>query len=301
MSKLKRRSIDYERKKSMAGFFFMLPWLLGFLFITMRALITMVAYSFSKTTITTVGMQLEFIGFDNFIKAFKTDLDFSRNLTSEISKIAYNVPIIVAFSLFMAVLLNNEFKGRTIARAIFFIPVIVGSGGIILSFMNGDSTSGAMMSGERSSMLFSATSLSTILRESGVSEDFVDLVNKVTSNVYNITWHSGLQIVLNIAGLKSVSPQLYEAADVEGASSWEKFWKITFPLLMPILMINLIYTIIDSFTDYNNSVMAQILNLGRQLQFAYSSALSVIYFIIVSVVVVIVYFIINKRITYTVN
>ena len=98
-----------------------------------------------------------------------------------------------------------------------------------------------------------------------------------------------------------MSPQLYEAADVEGASSWEKFWKITFPLLMPILMINLIYTIIDSFTDYNNSVMAQILNLGRQLQFAYSSALSVIYFIIVSVVVVIVYFIINKRITYTVN
>ena len=134
-----------------------------------------------------------------------------------------------------------------------------------------------------------------------MSDDIVNMISAVISDVFNLTWKSGLQIVLFIAGLQSVSGQLYEAADVEGASAWEKFWKITFPMVMPILIVNLIYTIIDNFTDYGNSVMNYITSIGRDLDFSYSSALSWIYFIMIGTVIGIVYAIVNKRVTYTVK
>lgn len=298
---MKRKKIGYETQKSIAGFLFVLPWLLGFVFIVLRALISSAAYSVCKTTVTTHGMKLSFIGFENFINAFRTDLYFPRRLTGQISSMLYQVPVIIAFSLFMAVLLNREFRGRTVARSIFFIPVIVGSGGIILSYMNGDTSSEALISGTRSSMLFSTGSVTGYLRNIGLANDLIEIFDRIVSNVFNLTWQSGLQIVLFLAGLQSVSPQLYEAADVEGASAWEKFWKITFPMVMPIVMVNLIYTIIDSFTDYSNSVMSYILGLGKQLQFSYSSALSLLYFAIISVIVAVVYVVINSRITYTVR
>ncbi len=302
MKKLTRRKMGYEAKKSFAGFLFILPWLLGFVFIIVRALINSAAYSVSKTTITPGGMELDFIGFDYFVKAFRSDISFPRMLLSSVTDLVYTAPIVLAFSLFMAVILNQNFKGRTIARAIFFIPVIVGSGGIILSYMN-DDVSSSLISGSRSAMLFSSGSFSmiTALLEAGLSPDIVNIISNAISNIFDLTWKSGLQIVLFIAGLQSVSSQLYEAADVEGASAWEKFWKITFPMVMPILMVNLIYTIIENFTDYSNSVMQYVVNIGRDLDFSYSSALSWIYFVIIGTIIALVYYFINRKITYTVK
>lgn len=302
MKRLTGRKMSYERYKSFAGFLFILPWLLGFVFIVLRALLNSAAYSVSKTTITPGGMKLDFIGIDNYIKAFTSDISFPRMLVSSLTDIIYTVPIVLAFSLFMAVILNQNFKGRTVARAIFFIPVIVGSGGIILSYMN-DDVSSSLISGARSAMLFSSGSFSmtTALLEAGLSADIVNIISSAISNIFDLTWKSGLQIVLFIAGLQSVSTQLYEAADVEGASAWEKFWKITFPMVMPILMVNLIYSIIDNFTDYSNTVMQYVVSIGRDLDFSYSSALSWIYFVIIGLIIGLVYYFINKRITYTVK
>lgn len=302
MSKLKKKRSGYETKKAWAGFLFVLPWLLGFIFIVVRALVSSAAYSLCDTAITTSGMKLDFVGLKYYIKAFRSDLSFPRMLTSQFSSLIYSVPIIVAFSLFMAVVLNQKFFGRTVVRSIFFIPVIVGSGGIILSYMN-DDVSSSILDGTRSSMLFSSGSLSIVetLRDAGFSEDILNIISTAISDVFNLTWKSGLQIVLFIAALQSVSSQLYEAADVEGASAWEKFWKITFPMVMPILVVNVIYTIIDNFTDYSNSVMNYITSIGRTLDFSYSSALSWIYFIMIAAVIGIVYAIINRRVTYTVK
>ena len=302
MLKNKENRIPYEKKKSIAGFLFILPWLLGFIFIVARPLISSIGYAFSQTTITTDGMKLDFTGFTYFIKAFRSDLVFPKYLVGQLTSLAYNVPIIVAFSLFMAVILNQNFKGRTIARAIFFIPVVVGSGGIIISYMS-DQVSSSMIDGSRSQMLFSSGSFSilNVLIEAGISTDVVNIISNVISNIFELTWKSGLQIVLFIAALQSVSPQLYEAADVEGASVWEKFWKITFPMVMPILMVNLIYTIIDDFTDYGNSVLKYITSIGADLDFSYSSALSWIYFVIITVIISIVYYLINRKVTYTVS
>lgn len=182
-------------------------------------------------------------------------------------------------------------------RAIFFIPVICGSG-VILQIMSGDAMSQSVISGARSSMLYQSSALEQILLDTGLSDDLVKTLTGIVSDIFNLTWKSGLQILLFISGLNAIPPHLYEAAHVEGATSWESFWKITLPMVSPIVIVNLIYTVIDGFTDYQNSVMTYILDFGKRLEFSYSAALSWIYFVLVGVIVGIVYAVINRRVTY---
>lgn len=297
----KRRGWTYEKKKSLYGFLFILPWVIGFGTIFLRSLISSLCYSFSNLRITSGKLEMTFMGFSNYVKAFFSDLKFPQYLASQLGSMLYYVPVILVFGLFMAVILNQKFHGRTLVRAIFFIPVIAGSGGIILSIMSGDAMSQSILDGSRSSMLFETTAVQQMLLESGVSQDIVDLFMKIVSGVFDLSWKSGLQIVLFIAGLQTIPSQLYEAAQVEGATAWESFWKITFPMITPMLMVNLIYTIIDNFTDYSNLIMKYILDFGRQLDFSYSATLSWIYFIIVFAIVGIVYAIINRKVVYTVD
>ena len=289
----------YESKKRLAGLLFILPWAIGFVFLFLRPIISSMLYSVTDATIAQ-NMKGEFIGFTNYIGAFTNDPDFVQYLTEEIGNFFTNTPLILCFSLFMAVILNQKFRGRTIIRAIFFIPVICGSG-VILQIMSGDAMSQSVISGDRSSMLFQSTALNELLRDMGLSSDLVNTMTDIVSNIFNLTWKSGLQIVLFIAGLNAIPGHLYEAANVEGATAWEAFWKITLPMVSPFIILNLTYTVIDNFTDYSNQVMTYILDFGKRLEFSYSSTLSWIYFFIIAVVIAVVYLIINRRITYVEN
>jgi ABC-type sugar transport system permease subunit len=282
MKTVKKHRMSYERTKALAGFLFILPWVIGFVFIIAKSLITSLMYSFCDTEITSSGIAMTFTGIDYYKKAFITDPDFVRDLTEQLKTLIVNTPIILAFSLFIAVILNQNFIGRTAARVIFFVPVVVGSGGIILSLMSSDPVSSSLMTGSRSSLLFEATSLETMLQNTGIPDSVITLISSTVSEIFNLTWHSGLQIVLCLAGLQGISPALYEAAEVEGASAWEEFWMITFPMIMPILLVNVIYTIIETFTDYNNAVMKSIIQLTRVLDFSYAAAMSWVYFVIIS-------------------
>lgn len=286
----------YEQKKRWAGFLFILPWLVGFLTLFLRPILSSVRYSVTDATITE-GMKGEFIGLSLYVKAFSSDQKFVQYLTAELGGFAYHVPVILCFSLFLAVILNQRFHGRTVMRAIFFIPVICGSG-VILQIMSGDAMSQSVISGARSSMLYQSSALEQILLNTGLSDDLVKTLTGIVSDIFNLTWKSGLQILLFISGLNAIPPHLYEAAHVEGATSWESFWKITLPMVSPIVIVNLIYTVIDGFTDYQNSVMTYILDFGKRLEFSYSAALSWIYFVLVGAIVGIVYAVINRRVTY---
>ncbi len=290
------RQLGYERKKRLAGALFILPWAVGFLALFLRPIVSSMLYSVTNATIAQ-GMKGDFIGFANYIKAFASDQKFVQYLAGELGNFLYNVPVILSFSLFMAVILNQKFRGRTVMRAIFFIPVVCGSG-IILQIMSGDALSQSVISGARSSMLYQSSALEQILLEVGVGEELVSTLTGIVSNIFNLTWKSGLQILLFISGLNAIPSHLYEAAHVEGATSWEAFWKITLPMVSPIIMVNLIYTVIDSFTDYSNTVMTYILDFGKRLEFSYSATLSWIYFVIVALIVGIVYAVINRRVAY---
>lgn len=294
----KYRGIEYRRRR--ASFLFVLPWLIGFLALFARPLISSFLYSVSSISFVSGGVEMKYIGFKNYIDAFLTDVYFPKYLTGEIGKMLWQVPVIVAFSLFISVILSGNFKGRTIARTVFFVPVIVGSG-IVLSIMSGDSMPAAISLGARSSALFEAAGIEQVLIQMGVSTDIVNMLMNIVNNLFNLVWHSGLQILLFISGHLSISPSLYECAKVEGATGWDMFWKITFPLISPVLILNIVYTLIDMFSDFSNEVMQYIYGYAKSLNLSYSSSLSIIYFVIIIAIVGVVYAIVNRHIVYSVK
>lgn len=300
MTQNRKKPRSLERRRARAGYLFILPWLIGFFGMFVRSVVTSLIYSVSKTTIGTYGMNTEYIGFDYYNRALFVDSNFVRSLMEEVGGMLPQVVIILAFSLLMAVILSGSFKGRTFFRSVFFLPVICGSG-MILSIMNGDALSASILSGARSSMLFQTSGIDQFLMKMGMNTDLIGTLMGIVNGVFDLSWQSGLQILLFISGIMGISPALYEAAKIEGATGWESFWKITFPMLSPIMVLNAVYSIIDRFIDYNNGVLQYILGFAQKLEFSYSSAMAWIYFLVVGVLVAVVYALINKRIVYTVE
>jgi len=296
----KKHVMPYESKKSLAGFLFVSIWVIGFIFFFLLPFLQSVRYSFSDIVLNpNGGYTLNFIGWKNYIKAFTTDAEFLPAVFSSLGAMLYQAPIIVLFSLFVAIILNQKFVGRTFVRGIFFIPIIVANG-VILSIMNGDVLSQTIMQGSSSSTLFQSEFLYELMFKSGMSQEFVNGLTGVVDSLFALIWKSGIQIIIFLAGLQTIADSMYEAAKIEGATGWETFWKITFPMISPMIILNLIFTIIDSFTDYNNVVMKYINEQQIGMRLAYSSTLGWIYFLMVAVIIVMVYLIINKRVFYQV-
>ena len=297
---MKKKGSSLERRRRRAGFLFVLPWIIGLFAFFIRPLLSSFIYSVSNVSFSSAGVTTEYMGFKNYHDAFFTDIYFSKRLVSELLKMLWQTPVIVAFSLFMSVILNGKFKGRSAARTVFFLPVIVGSG-IALSIMNGDSMPNALTFGTRSSMLFETAGIDAFLAEIGIGQQLIDLLMTVINNLFSLVWRSGLQILLFMSGQLSISGSLYESARVEGATGWDMFWKITFPLISPIIILNVVYTLIDMFSDYSNQVMQYIYTFAKSLNLSFSSALSTIYFLIIIAIVGAVYLVINRRVVYAVK
>lgn len=289
--------LAYEKRKSLVGIGFTAPWILGFLALYLWPLIQSFYYSLNDLTVTTNGFKSLFVGFDNYQKALVSDAEFVRIYLSTIKDLAYQVPTILVFSLIMALILNRKFRGRLIFRAIFFLPVIIASG-VVIEILNGDVMSQMLMSGEKSISMFQVNALTQMMINMGLSNEIVTLISNTANGVFELSWRAGIQILLFIAGLQTVPVHLYEAADIDGCTAWERFWKITFPLLTPVLMVNLVYTITDHFTSYSNETMRLILKYGSDLKFSYSSTLAWIYFMAIVIILAVFYAIVNKRVSY---
>lgn len=295
----KSHQLSYERKKSLYGYGFIAPWIIGALIFFIRPLIMVFQFAFSQINFTETGYSLEGVGLKCFKYALFTDPDYVRLLAASLRSMINNVPIIVISSLIVAVVLNQKFRGRTFFRAVFFLPVIVSSG-IIISIFYGDSLAQSAMSGGSSSML-NVSDLSVILLNSGIPQSVSAFLAGAATNIFNLFWKSGIQILLFIAALQTISPSVYEASKIEGASSWDDFWKITLPMISPMIMLAVIYTIIDVFTDYNNIAMRKITNLATNLDISGAAAYSIIYFIMILAFISIVYVILKRFIFYSVD
>lgn len=293
----KRKSVTLERKDSLAGFLFTLPWLIGLIYFFVYPFILDVFYSFNDVSFESGSMKYTAVGWTNYYNVFTSSPDFIRGFFESIGGIFIDTVFITFFAIFIALILKSEFKGRVLVRAIFFLPVIIGSGPI-LSIINGDSVAQQLMTGGRTSMLFDVSSMEDILVGMGlpykVSEFFLSIIN----DIFNLSWRSGIQILLFLSGLQGVPPHLYEAAEVEGASKWESFWRITFPMITPILLLNVIYTLIEGFTDFNNTIISSIVSYTRNLNLSYGAALGVCYFLIIFVLIMLVYLILNRKTFY---
>ena len=296
---IKRRSpLPYERKKQYYAYGFIALWLVGVVIYFFRPLVQMIAYSLSDIVLTDNGYYLDFVGLKEFDRALRTDNKFIQNLAGSLGAMVYQVPVVVFFSLAVAVLLNKPFRGRTVARAIFFVPVIVTSG-VVLSVLNGSGTSGedTLLQAQNSSM-FSIQGSSDVLYELGLPQQVVNLLVDTANNIFNLSWKSGVQILIFLAALQTINPSLYEAARVEGANAWDVFWKLTIPSISPMILLCVVYSVIDSFVDYDNMMMNYIQSYMKQLDIEYSSTMVFMYSLVIFAIVGLVFLCARRLVFY---
>jgi ABC-type sugar transport system permease subunit len=296
----KKVFLNYSRRKEISGLLFVMPFILGFLLFFAKPLIQSILYAFSTLKLEKDGVTVYYTGLNNFKEALFSDPVYIRTIAESIKTMLYEVPFIIIISLYIAIILNQKFRGRVIARAIFFLPVIIISG-VVINIISGDYLSQMIMSGERTEGLFANFDIVYLMIEIGVPVKLAVQIVPFVNDMFNLTWSSGVQILLFLAGLQNIPSSLYECAIVEGATAWERFWKITFPLVSPIILMNIIYTIVDNFTSNANPVIQMIAEQASKMKIEYSAGLSWMYLLIVSIIVAVIYLLINKRIVYIEN
>ena len=289
---LRRASLN--ERKARSGWFFVLPFVLGILFVYLPIILDSLCYSFYEIiTVRGGGYELEFKGIEFYREALFTDPTFSTTLVSGIKQLVFDVPMILIFSLFIAVVLNQKMLGRAAFRAIFFIPVVL-STGLMESINASDimqdqmgSASGGISDGTGESaagQIVSAVDIARLFEGLKIGAGLVEYVVSAVNDIYDIINRSGVQMLIFLAGLQSISPSIYEASSIEGATAWETFWKITFPMISPMILVNAVYTIIDSFTSNSNVVMSYVQGVYES-NTELATAMSWIYFVVIMAII----------------
>lgn len=294
-----------SKKHGLMGYLFILPWLIGFLWFYLRSLIMSVQFSFSNLTVNPGGgYTLDFVGLNNYIYAFRAHASYKQVLTTSIGNMLIDVPLITFFSLFMAMLLNRKFKGRTLVRAIFFLPVILNSGAIMdamalaRNMMSGGiSNASAEMAAAASGNGMSIEYYIQMFAALGLPEVIIEYVSGAVSRISDIINASGVQIIIFIAALQSIPGSLYEVARIEGATAYETFWKVTFPMIMPHIITNVVYTVVDSFTQ-SDVVELAYTTAFEEMNYGLSSVFSLVSTVITCLILLIVCGMIQKKTFY---
>lgn len=287
-SLLKKKSkIGLTSRRAVYGYIFILPFILGFIFFMIKPLAQSFRMSLCEVIISNEGFQLIPNQLGNFKRAFLVDPEFNRMLTEAVETMLYRSLATIVFSFFVALLLNQKFKGRTLARSIFFLAVILSSGVLV-----GLEYSNALMSQLKETIEEAGNSnsitqvLETILvsNTGGVnatSEKMFKVLFEIIDSIYDVAMASGIQIIIFLSGLQNISPSMYEAAQMEGCTSWESLWKITVPMVSPLMLVCWVYTIIDFFMKTDNEIMKKIQEqMSIQLNYGFSSAMAWIYFLV---------------------
>ena len=300
----KKHRLSYERRKGLYGYGFIAIWALGTIYFFILPFIESLIYSFNKTEVNQGGMKMEWIGLKNYRNAFRKDQDYSKALVEMLQSTVLRTPLILIFAIFIAVILNQKFKGRTFARAVFFLPVIIATGPVI-DIINGNMDQGGFSGGaEQFSTMFEANLVDQLLNFLGVyniSDTLTETLNTLITDIFDLVWNSGIQILLILSALQGIPVSSKEAAQIEGATAWEFFWKVTIPYISPMILASVVYTIVDSFVDPQNSVMSIVLNKASNWEHGYSAAMAWAYFAIVAVFLAIVVAFINKFVYYEVE
>lgn len=268
-------NLSLRKQEIIWGYIFVAPWVIGAAVLLVWPLLRSLLLSFENVR-DLINLQTEWVGLANYTEAFREDVGFLPRLLSSVRDLALNLPLILVFSMMMALLVTGVNRGQTFLRAVFFLPVVIGSSGVITELL--EAGAGDMIIDSTMERLMAGLGEST-----GEEQGIVAPVQVVVERLTLIIWHTGVQILLFIAGLNSIPPSLYEAARVDGSTGWEAFWKITLPMLSPVMLVAAIYTVIDSFTDPLNSVVNYIMDISlrEQLRLGYGAALSWVYFIVV--------------------
>ncbi len=290
----KKKIASLDKRKARAGWIFVLPFVIGFVLIYLPILFESLSASMIYRSKVDGQWVEEFVGFTAYAEAFIGDTvngqTFTQILITGVSEMILDIPMVLLFSLFMALMLNQKMAGRAAFRAIFFVPVILSTG--IMDSIDSSALDTYMGSSEgiddgsgedAASNIVSAMDVQKLFSGMAVGDGMLEYVTDTINNIYDIVNRSGVQMLIFLAGLQSISPAIYESVQIDGATAWETFWKITFPMISPMILVNAVYTVIDAFTT-ESSVMKFINQASQQLPeqgMAISTAMSWIYFLVV--------------------
>ncbi len=298
--KLNGKVSGLEKRRAMTGILFCSPFILGFLLFMVKPLAQSFWMTFCEVQVGAGQFDLVWVKWANLNKAFRVDPDFSRYLLEGFTRMVIYSLAIMVFSFFVALVLNQEFHGRALVRAIFFLPVILSSG-VILGLETNNSVIAMIQADISDSM--SGVSITTVLEEvlktAGVGVRAYEEVFALIDNIYDIALASGIQIIVFLSGLQTIPKSMYEAASIEGCTAWESLWKVTFPMVSSIFLVNWVYTIVDFSMRTDNDVMSKISDIMvNQLNYGLASAMAWSYFVITIVFLAISSFIISRRVYY---
>lgn len=283
---MRKRRVSLTARKSKYGLLFVTPWIFGFILFFLIPLLQSVLFSLSKVTLTPSGFETMWVGLENYRFILFEQADYIKNFKDSILYFIYSMPIILVLSLILAVILNQKFKGRLLVRAVFFLPVIIATG-VVMSYLNKDmATSLIDVTSGGDTYVGDYVNFSQILMSLGLPKIITSGIVKYIQEIFNLIWNCGVQIILFIAGLQSIPDYLYEVAHVEGATAWEKFWFITFPMLSNVFVLILVFTSIEILTSVDNGAMSQAYTLIlNQQNYDQSSSMMWFYFLFIAILI----------------
>ena len=267
------------KRDAIAGLMFVSPWIIGACVFLFYPLFTSFWYSLNNIRLTTMGKKFTFLAHGNYTQIITADPDFLKELVNYISSTIISVPIIVVFALIIAMMLNQNIKGKGFFRLIFFLPVIIVSGPI-LGMLN-----------EQGAGSITAIDIQAIVGaiQEVLPDSLAEPISELFTNMITILWYSGVQILIFLSGLQKIDRSVYEAAKIDGGSGWECFWKITLPTIKPLVMLNCIYTVIFISNNDQNAMIelikSSMFSGTKEKGYGYASAMAWMYSLVVLLIV----------------
>lgn len=286
-------------KRALWGIVFTAPFTIGFLLFFLGPMIQSFIFSLSELEVTPHGFNLNYLGFENFRYALRVDPSFMRIFTETTIRILTDIPAVIIFSFFAATLLNQEFKGRLLARVIFFMPVILTAG--IIAQLEAQDILHRMLAyvADQEDTIATSRAVVQVMMQLRMPQDFIVYIVTAVNRIPDVINASAIPILIFLAGLQSIPSSLFETAKIEGATAWESFWKITFPLISPLFLTNMVFIIVDSFTAPGNSLVTYISNAAWSRGiYGVSVAMTWMYFGAIALFLVIVFGFISKHVFY---
>ena len=292
---MNKRRMSLTARQAWYGRLFASPFYIGFIVFFLFQIVQSIWFCFCEVKIDTAGLHTTFVGLERFHHIFQVDATYTTKLWSSLTTLVWKVPVIVVASLFIAVILKSKFFGRTFVRGVCFLPVVLATG-IVMDIVNTDTVSRNVMNGNMvsSGSMVNTDALSDLLVNMGLGSEITNFINMIYSNLFGVLWESGVQMIIFLAALQSIPPSLYEASAIEGATGWEDFWKITIPMIGPMIMLNIFYTIVENSISTNNPIMEKVITEYNNVNLDLSAAMSWVYFAVIAVVLIAVAFCFRK-------
>lgn len=277
--------LTMAQKRARTGYLYLLPWLIGFAGLVIYPFGRIIYMSFHNVFQYQTTYEYENVGWNNYYRILREDIDFMIEVQNFIVRVLLYTPVIIALAIIIAMLLNQNIKGKGIFRMIFFLPIIILNGELLENMSNYGGTDIRIG-------FFIIDVITTI-----VPTFAVNLFIEMFSYIVEILWYTGVPILIFLAMLQKIDRSLYEAASIDGASAWSIFWKITLPIIRPAITVSIIFIVVFLANFDGNPINGLILvsrSEGSRRE-GYASAMAIIYSFVQIAVITILYFIARER------